>query len=50
MPLVSRKRTWSSDDDERLRAHIAKGGSAYRASVILRTRAQQRAEDPQKRP
>jgi hypothetical protein len=36
MPLPSRKRSWSAEDDARLRAHIAKGGSAGRAAVMLK--------------
>jgi hypothetical protein len=34
--MMSRKRAWTIEDDERLRQHIARGGSAGRASVMLR--------------
>lgn len=36
MPFPSRKRGWTPEDDDRLRAHISGGGSAPRASVIFR--------------
>jgi hypothetical protein len=36
MTMMSRKRAWTPDDDERLRSHIARGGSAGRASVMLK--------------
>jgi hypothetical protein len=36
MPMISRKRAWTPEDDERLRSHIARGGSAGRASVMLK--------------
>jgi len=36
MPLGSRKRVWSPEDDLRLRRHIESGGSAARASVVFR--------------
>jgi hypothetical protein len=34
--MISRKRAWTTEDDERLRSHIARGGSAGRASVMLK--------------
>ena len=44
MALRPQKRTWSAEDDERLRRHIAGGGSAARAPVIFkRTEAAVRA-------
>jgi hypothetical protein len=36
MPMPSRKRPWTAEEDARLRAHIAKGGSPGRASVMLK--------------
>jgi len=38
--MINRKRAWTPEDDERLRAHIAAGGSAARAVAIFR-RSQQ---------
>ncbi len=40
MPMTPRKRAWTPDDDERLRLHIARGGSAGRASVMLKRSGQ----------
>ena len=36
MSLPSRKRSWTAEDDDRLRQHIVRGGSATRAVVILK--------------
>ena len=36
MLLRRRRREWTPEEDERLRSHIASGGSAARASVILK--------------
>ena len=42
--MLSRKRSWSDEDNARLKAHIEAGGSAFRASVIFkRSEAQVRA-------
>jgi hypothetical protein len=34
--MINRKRAWTPEDDERLRAHIAAGGSAARAVAMFR--------------
>lgn len=34
--MMSRKRAWEPSEDDRLRLHIAGGGSAARASVVFR--------------
>ena len=36
MQMMPRNRAWTAADDERLKSHIARGGSAGRASVMLR--------------
>jgi hypothetical protein len=36
MTLKTRMRPWSAEDDERLRQHIAQGGSAARATGICK--------------
>jgi len=35
MPF-NRNRSWTSEEDERLRAHLTAGGSAARAAVMFR--------------
>lgn len=35
MALRPRHRSWTEDETERLRAHIARGGSATRAAVMF---------------
>ena len=36
MALKSKKRSWTNEDDEIIKQHIARGGSAARAAVILK--------------
>jgi hypothetical protein len=36
MTMISRKRSWTFDDDARLRALIKQGGSPSRATVMLK--------------
>lgn len=40
MQMTPRKRSWSAEDDAKLRAFIEKGGSPARAAVMLKRSSQ----------